>query len=256
MVIEATDLVKEYRKRRVVNGVSVRVSQGETVGLLGPNGAGKTTTFYMVTGLVRPNGGQVTLDGKDITQWPMFKRARAGIGYLPQEASIFRKLSVEDNMRLVLEMHGVKGTRADAKIDELADDLHIRRILKSDGQVLSGGERRRAEIARALATEPAFILLDEPFTGIDPVTIEELQLIIQKLRNKGIGILITDHNVEATLNITDRNYILIDGKIIAEGPGDVIRANAEVKKHYLGQGYDRVREYIENTHHQETEEDA
>lgn len=253
MVIEAHDLIKEYRKRRVVDGVSVTVRQGETVGLLGPNGAGKTTTFYMVTGLIKPNSGTVTLEGQDITRWPMYKRARAGIGYLPQEASIFRKLSVEDNMRLVLEMHGIKGAKADAKVDELADDLHIRRILKSDGQVLSGGERRRAEIARALATEPGFILLDEPFTGIDPVTIEELQVIIQKLRNKGIGILITDHNVEATLNITDRNYILIDGKIIAEGAADVIRANPDVRKHYLGQGYDRVREYFEE-HREETED--
>ena len=242
MIIEAHNLVKAYKRRRVVDDVSITVEQGEIVGLLGPNGAGKTTTFYMVTGLVRPERGRVTLDGKDLTRWPMYKRARAGIGYLAQEASIFRKLTVEDNIRLVLEMNGIRGRAASEVVDRLAEDLHITNILRSEGGVLSGGERRRAEIARALATEPKFILLDEPFTGIDPVTIEELQHIIERLKRKGIGILITDHNVEATLNITDRNYILIAGKVVAQGNAAEIRSDDLVRKHYLGEGFDRIRE--------------
>jgi lipopolysaccharide export system ATP-binding protein len=223
----------------VVNDVSFELEQGEIVGLLGPNGAGKTTTFYMITGLVRPNGGTVKFDGKSVTTWPMHRRARAGVGYLPQEPSVFRKLSVEDNIRLVLELNGVKGAAIQKKISELSEELHITRILKSVGNVLSGGERRRVEIARALATEPKFILLDEPFTGIDPVTIEEIQEIIFKLRNNGIGILITDHNVGATLRITDRNYILIDGMIIAQGTSKEIAADDHVRKHYLGQSFDK-----------------
>ncbi len=237
--ISACNLVKEYRGRRVVNDVSFELDQGEIVGLLGPNGAGKTTTFYMITGLVRPKEGSVRFDGQPVTNWPMHRRARAGVGYLPQEPSVFRKLSVEDNIRLVLELHGVKAAAIQKKIDELAEELHITRILKSVGNVLSGGERRRVEIARALATEPKFILLDEPFTGIDPVTIEEIQEIIFKLRKNGIGILITDHNVGATLRITDRNYILIDGKIIAQGTSLEIAADEHVRKHYLGQSFDR-----------------
>jgi len=235
--IHGQDLKKQYKGRTVVNGVSYEISQGEIVGLLGPNGAGKTTTFYMTTGLVRPNGGKVFFDDLDVTSWPMYKRARAGVGYLPQEPSVFRKLSVEDNLKLVLEL--AKRSRAEikAKIDELSEELHIKKILKSSGNVLSGGERRRVEIARALATEPKFILLDEPFTGIDPVTIEEIQEILFRLKRRGIGILITDHNVSATLRITDRNYILIDGKIIAEGTGREIAANDIVRKHYLGQQF-------------------
>jgi lipopolysaccharide export system ATP-binding protein len=221
----------------VVNGVSFDISTGEIVGLLGPNGAGKTTTFYMTTGLVRPNKGQVFLDDQEITRWPMYRRARAGMGYLPQEASVFRKLNVEDNIRLVLELAGRTRKQQDQKIKELADELHIGRILSSSGSVLSGGERRRVEIARALAIEPKFILLDEPFTGIDPVTIEELQGILFKLKGRGIGILITDHNVAATLQITERNYILIDGKIIASGTGGQIAADPVVRKHYLGQQF-------------------
>jgi len=191
----------------------------------------------MTTGLVCPNKGKVFLDDREITRWPMYKRAREGMGYLPQEASVFRKLNVEDNIRLVLELAGRNRKQQDAKIKELADELHIGRILGSSGSVLSGGERRRVEIARALAIEPKFILLDEPFTGIDPVTIEELQAILFKLKARGIGILITDHNVAATLRITERNYILIDGKIIASGTGNEIAADPIVRKHYLGQQF-------------------
>lgn len=234
MIIRAEGLVKEYRKRRVVDGVSIQVEQGEIVGLLGPNGAGKTTTFYMVTGLVHPNQGRVKFDSQDVTNWPMYRRARAGVGYLAQESSVFRRMTVEDNILLVLEAAGRSKAESHRKVAELAEELHITRILHSLGGVLSGGERRRVEIARALATEPKFILLDEPFTGIDPVTIEELQSIIVRLKSNGIGILITDHNVGATLGITDRNYILIDGVIIAEGDADTISSNPKVRKHYLG----------------------
>jgi lipopolysaccharide export system ATP-binding protein len=246
MRISADKLVKQYKGRRVVNSVSFNISQGEIVGLLGPNGAGKTTTFYMITGLVRPNSGTVTFDGQVVTRWPMYKRARQGIGYLPQEASVFRKLSVEDNIRLVLELHGVKGREMKTRIAELAEELHITRILKSSGNVLSGGERRRVEIARALATRPKFILLDEPFTGIDPVTIEEIQEIIFRLKERNIGILITDHNVGATLRITDRNYILIDGEIRIEGTSRQIAADEHVRKHYLGQQFDSRHDFGED----------
>lgn len=237
MTIQGRNLQKQYKGRKVVLGVNFEISQGEIVGLLGPNGAGKTTTFYMTTGLVRPNGGSVHFDDLDVTTWPMYKRARAGVGYLPQEASVFRKLTVEDNLRLVLELAKKSKAQIRAKIDELADELSIRKILQSQGNVLSGGERRRVEIARALATEPKFILLDEPFTGIDPVTIEEIQEILFRLKNRNIGILITDHNVSATLRITDRNYILIDGNIIAQGTSQEIASNEMVRKHYLGQQF-------------------
>ncbi|MCB0825549.1 MAG: LPS export ABC transporter ATP-binding protein [Armatimonadetes bacterium] len=240
MKITSTNLVKKYKGRAVVDDVSFDISTGEIVGLLGPNGAGKTTTFYMVTGLVKPDQGKVQFDEKEITAWPMHIRARAGIGYLAQETSVFRRISVADNIKLVLELQKQSKKQIQDKIDELAEELHITQILDRTAGVLSGGERRRVEIARALATEPHFILLDEPFTGIDPVTIEELQGIIRKLRNQGIGILITDHNVDATLNITDRNYILVEGKIIAEGDQDAIRSNDLVKKFYLGQGYDFI----------------
>lgn len=237
MKISAKDLEKQYKGRPVVRGVSLEVNQGEIVGLLGPNGAGKTTTFYMVTGLIRPNKGTVLLDETNVTRWPMFKRARNGIGYLPQEASIFRKLSVRDNLRLVLELAGVRGKKINDRIQELADHLHIGAFLDRSGITLSGGERRRAEIARALATQPNFILLDEPFTGIDPVTIEEIQSIIFDLKSRGIGILITDHNVAATLRITDRNYILVDGAIIAKGSGTDVAHDELVRKFYLGQQF-------------------
>jgi lipopolysaccharide export system ATP-binding protein len=235
--ITGQHLEKQYRGKPVVHDVSFTVSQGEIVGLLGPNGAGKTTTFYMTTGLVRADKGKVFLDEQDVTHWPMFRRARAGMGYLPQEPSVFRKLTVEDNIRLVLELAGVPRKAAKAKIEELVEDLHIGPIIKSLGNVLSGGERRRVEIARALATNPSFILLDEPFTGIDPVTIEEIQTIIFKLRERGIGILITDHNIAATLRITDRNYILIDGRIVKEGSGSDITSDPMVRKRYLGESY-------------------
>jgi lipopolysaccharide export system ATP-binding protein len=232
--ITGEGLKKQYKGRTVVRGVTFEISQGEIVGLLGPNGAGKTTTFYMVTGLVRPNGGRVLFDDLDVSKWPMYKRARAGVGYLPQEASVFRKMSVADNLKLVLELAGRSGKEIKEKTDSLLEELHITHIADRLGNVLSGGERRRVEIARALATEPKFILLDEPFTGIDPVTIEELQGIIQRLRGRGIGILITDHNVSATLRITDRNYILIDGEIIASGKSRDISDDPLVRKHYLG----------------------
>jgi lipopolysaccharide export system ATP-binding protein len=234
MKITATGLVKSYKKRYVVNDVNLDLNQGEIVGLLGPNGAGKTTTFYMVTGLVQPNKGAVYFDEQTVTNWPMYKRARAGIGYLPQENSIFRRLSVQDNIRLVMEMHGSSEQEIKSRIQELANELHIAHILDSQGSVLSGGERRRVEIARALATDPKFIFLDEPFAGIDPVTIEEIQQILFKLKTKGIGILITDHNVTATLKITDRNFILVDGKIIAHGTADQIKEDPLVRKYYLG----------------------
>ncbi|RYG88286.1 LPS export ABC transporter ATP-binding protein [bacterium] len=231
MKIRTENLQKSYRGRKVVDGVSFDVNMGEIVGLLGPNGAGKTTSFYMTVGLVRPNAGRVYLekDGKthDITRWPMHKRARAGIGYLPQETSVFRKLTVEDNLRLVLELAGQGRKEQKAKVEELAEELQITRVLHSTASVLSGGERRRVEIARAMATEPSFILLDEPFTGIDPVTIEEIQAILFKLRDRGIGILITDHNVAATLQITGR----------ASGTGAEISADADVRRRYLGEGF-------------------
>ncbi len=237
MKITTENLQKKYKGRQVVRGVSFNVSTGEIVGLLGPNGAGKTTSFYMTVGLVKPNGGKVFLDSQDITKWPMFKRARHGVGYLPQETSVFRKLSVRDNLLLVLELAGKSRKEQRAKVQELAEELHITEKLDLTAGVLSGGERRRVEIARAMATEPKFILLDEPFTGIDPVTIEEIQSILFKLKARGIGILITDHNVAATLRITDRNYILIDGKIVAEGTSKEIADNEQVRKHYLGQQF-------------------
>lgn len=237
MIISTHKLVKQYRGRTVVNDVSFEFGQGEVVGLLGPNGAGKTTTFYMITGLIRPNTGQVHFDDVDVTRWPMYKRSRAGVGYLPQETSVFRRLSVSDNIKLVLELVGYPSAKHEARVAELAEELHITHLLDSSANVLSGGEKRRVEIARALAATPKFILLDEPFTGIDPVTIEEIQSIIHKLRGQGIGILITDHNVAATLEITDRNYILIDGKIIAQGTASEIAANDLVRKHYLGKSY-------------------
>lgn len=204
------------------------------MGLLGPNGAGKTTSFYMTVGLVKPNGGRVLLDDQDVTKWPMYKRARNGMGYLPQETSVFRKLTVRDNLKLVLELAGKSRKEQDEKVQELAEELHITHIIDSIAGVLSGGERRRVEIARAMATEPKFILLDEPFAGIDPRTIEEIQEILFKLKSQDIGILITDHNVAATLRITDRNYILIDGAIFAKGNAKEISENKDVRKHYLG----------------------
>ncbi len=238
MTITGSGLVKRYRGRPVVNDVTFTITQGEIVGLLGPNGAGKTTTFYMVVGLVKPNAGEVKLDDVALTKMPMYQRARAGIGYLPQEPSVFRKLSVRDNLRLVLQLKGLSAAEIDKQIDYLANQLHVTHILDSQGSVLSGGERRRVEIARALATEPKFILLDEPFAGIDPKTIEEIQDIIFRLKKQGIGILITDYNVAATLRITDRNYILADGQIIAEGDRKAIVGNEQARKFYLGEQFE------------------
>lgn len=234
MQIRAEKLAKSYRGRRVVQDVSLTVDQGQVVGLLGPNGAGKTTTFYMVTGLVRPDGGKVFLDNEDITRLPMYERARKGIGYLPQESSVFRRLTVEDNLRLVLEMNGIPKKEANERIESLCEELHISALLPRQGNVLSGGERRRVEIARALAVRPKFILLDEPFTGIDPVTIEELQGIIARLKQRGIGILITDHNIAATLRITDWNVIIFSGQIHVEGNAETIANDESVKARYLG----------------------
>ncbi|MEW5884595.1 MAG: LPS export ABC transporter ATP-binding protein [Armatimonadota bacterium] len=238
MVIRAQGLQKKYRGRAVVDGVDLLIETGRVVGLLGPNGAGKTTTFYMITGLVRPNAGSVYLDEQEITSWPMYRRARSGIGYLPQEPSVFRRLTVEQNLRLVLEMQGLSRKAQEAKVETLLGEFHMAERRNNVAGVLSGGERRRVEIARALAVEPKFILLDEPFTGIDPRTIDELQEIIQELAQRGIGVLITDHNVGATLGITDWNFILVEGKIIAQGDREAIVTNPDVRKHYLGERFE------------------
>ena len=233
----AHNLVKIYGKRTVVNHVSFRVAPGEVVGLLGPNGAGKTTSFYAVVGLVRPDGGKVTLGDDDLTRDPMHVRARKGVGYLPQEPSVFRKLSVEDNIAAILELQGLdKGEAAD-KLEALLDEFNLQKVRKSMGDVLSGGERRRTEIARALASNPAFILLDEPFAGVDPIAVEDIQRIVDQLRHKGIGVLITDHNVQETLHITDRAYLLFEGKILKEGSAEELAADDTVRRVYLGQNF-------------------
>ena len=245
MKIRTENLKKRYKGRQVVSDVSFEVNSGEIVGLLGPNGAGKTTSFYMTVGLVQPNDGRIFLDETDVTKWPMYKRARAGMGYLPQETSVFRKLTVRDNLLLVLELAGKSREEQENKVKELAEELSISHILESVAGVLSGGERRRVEIARAMATEPKFILLDEPFAGIDPKTIEEIQSILFQLKARGIGILITDHNVAATLRITDRNYILVDGAIIAKGTGSEVASDELVKKHYLGSQFGFLGDTVE-----------
>ena len=233
----AHNLVKIYGKRTVVDHVSFRVAPGEVVGLLGPNGAGKTTSFYAVVGLVRPDGGKVTLGDDDLTRDPMHVRARKGVGYLPQEPSVFRKLSVEDNIAAILELQGLdKGEAAD-KLEALLDEFNLQKVRKSMGDVLSGGERRRTEIARALASNPAFILLDEPFAGVDPIAVEDIQRIVDQLRHKGIGVLITDHNVQETLHITDRAYLLFEGKILKEGSAEDLAADDTVRRVYLGQNF-------------------
>jgi lipopolysaccharide export system ATP-binding protein len=234
----AEELVKSYRGRRVVSGISLGMRQGEIVGLLGPNGAGKTTTFYMIVGLVRPNSGRVLLDGKDISSAPMYKRARMGIGYLAQEPSVFRELSVAENLRLVLEHSGLGRVDREARITALLEELGLERLRNAVGKTLSGGERRRVEIARALATSPAFILLDEPFTGVDPIAIQDIQQIVVQLKQKGIGILITDHNVQATLRITERAYIVADGEIKAAGLSDELPNDPVARQFYFGEGYD------------------
>ena len=235
--LRSENLVKIYKKRTVVNKVSVNVSQGEVVGLLGPNGAGKTTTFYMIVGMIKPNSGKVFLNNTNITELPMYKRAKMGIGYLPQEASVFRRLSVEDNIMAVLEMLDLSKTDRKMKQEKLLEELSITHIRKSKGYQLSGGERRRTEIARALATDPDFILLDEPFAGVDPIAVEDIMSIVANLKNKGIGILITDHNVHETLSIVDRGYILIEGKIFKEGKAEGLAEDEEVRKLYLGEKF-------------------
>lgn len=235
--LRSEKLVKIYKKRRVVDGASLKVSQGEIVGLLGPNGAGKTTTFYMITGMIRPESGKVFLNDEDITKVPMYKRARMGIGYLPQEASVFRKLTVEENILAVLEMTGHKKNERKEKCERLLEELGITYIRKNIGYQLSGGERRRTEIARSLATDPKFMLLDEPFAGIDPIALEDIMNIVAKLKEKEIGILITDHNVHETLSIVDSAYILINGKIFKHGNAKELAEDEEIRQLYLGEKF-------------------
>lgn len=234
MVLRTEGLVKRYGKRTVVNDVSINVRQGEIVGLLGPNGAGKTTSFYMTTGLIVPNDGHIYLDDKDITDFPVYKRARAGIGYLPQEASVFRKLSVEDNIMSVLEMTKLTRQQQLEKLEELIADFNLGKVRKNLGDQLSGGERRRTEIARCLAIAPKFIMLDEPFAGVDPIAVEEIQHVVWRLKYRNIGILITDHNVQETLTITDRAYLLFEGRILFQGKPEELAENEVVREKYLG----------------------
>ncbi len=241
MLLRAENLVKKYGARNVVNGVSFEVKQGEIVGLLGPNGAGKTTSFYMIVGLVKPYSGNVFIDSRDITSEPMFRRAKLGVGYLPQEASVFRKLSVEDNIKAILEMTKLSKNEQREKLESLLDEFGLTAKRKLMGNVLSGGERRRTEIARALATDPSFILLDEPFAGVDPIAVEDIQRIVEKLKKKNIGILITDHNVQETLSITDRAYLLFEGKILKSGSAEELAADEQVRKVYLGQNFELKR---------------
>lgn len=237
LTLRSEELVKVYKKRTVVKKVSVSVKQGEVVGLLGPNGAGKTTTFYMIVGMIKPNGGRVFLEDKEITREPMYKRAKMGIGYLPQEASVFRRLSVEDNIMAVLQMLKLSKTERKERMERLLEELSISNIRKSLGVQLSGGERRRTEIARALATTPNFILLDEPFAGVDPIAVEDIMTIVANLKHKGIGILITDHNVHETLSIVDRAYILINGSIFKDGTAEELANDSDVRKLYLGEKF-------------------
>lgn len=236
-LLHTQNLVKSYRRRRVVNGVSVSIGQGEIVGLLGPNGAGKTTTFYLTIGFIKPEAGDVLLGDRTITDLPMFKRARLGIGYLPQETSIFRKMTVADNILAVLEVQRMSRKERRERVDQLLEELQVAHVAKSKGYQLSGGERRRVEIARALATHPRFILLDEPFAGIDPKTVEEIQEIVAALKQRGLGILITDHNVRETLSITDRAYIMCDGVILKEGTSEFLANDPEARRIYLGEKF-------------------
>ena len=238
MTLSANNIVKKYGARTVVNGVSFDVSQGEIVGLLGPNGAGKTTSFYMVVGLVIPDQGSIQLDDKIITNEPMYKRAQLGVGYLPQEASVFRTLSVEDNIKAVLELTPLTPVEQKDKLESLLEEFGLTHRRKYIGSHLSGGERRRTEIARALATNPNFILLDEPFAGVDPIAVEDIQRIVEQLKTKNIGILITDHNVQETLSITDRAYLLYDGKILKSGSAEELAADEQVRRVYLGQNFE------------------
>lgn len=238
MKLHTQDICKAYRGRAVVNGVNVDVQRGEIVGLLGPNGAGKTTSFYMMVGLVKPDSGSVFLDGKEITKLPMYKRAQLGIGYLPQEVSVFRKLSVEDNIMAILEMGPLPKAEREAKLEKLLEEFSLGHVRKNLGDRLSGGEKRRTEIARALATDPKFILLDEPFAGVDPIAVEDIQAIVWELKKRNIGILITDHNVQETLSITDRAYLLFEGQILKSGTAEELAADEQVRKVYLGQNFE------------------
>lgn len=238
MILRSENLVKRYRSRTVANNVSVQVTQGEIVGLLGPNGAGKTTSFYMIVGMVKPNSGKIFLDDIDITREPMYRRAQLGIGYLPQEASVFRKLSIEDNLLAILEMTKLTKKEQQMKAERLLDEFSLQHVRKNLGDQLSGGERRRTEIARALATDPKFILLDEPFAGVDPIAVEDIQEVVSKLKQKNIGILITDHNVHETLSITDRAYLLYSGTVIKSGTAEELAADEQVRRVYLGQNFE------------------
>ena len=253
--ITTNDLVKRYRQRTVVNHVSIEVKQGEIVGLLGPNGAGKTTTFYQVVGLIKPDEGNVFLNDADITSLPMYKRAKLGIGYLPQEPSVFRKLTVEDNIMAVLQMTKMKHDERRQKLETLIREFRLEHVRKSNGDVVSGGERRRTEIARALATDPKFILLDEPFAGIDPIAVEDIQAIVARLKYKNIGILITDHNVTETLSICDRAYLLIEGKIFKHGSAEELAADEDVRRLYLGRNFElRRKDYLHEEARSDSEE--
>ena len=238
MILRSENLVKKYKNRTVANNVSVQVAQGEIVGLLGPNGAGKTTSFYMIVGMVKPNSGKIFLDDRDITNEPMYKRAQLGVGYLPQEASVFRKLIIEDNLRAVLEMTKLTKAEQDYKVESLLDEFALHHVRKNLGDQLSGGERRRTEIARALATDPKFILLDEPFAGVDPIAVEDIQSVVRKLKDKNIGILITDHNVHETLSITDRTYLLYAGEVIKSGSAEDLANDEMVRRVYLGANFE------------------
>jgi len=238
MILRAENIVKKYRKRTVVKGVSFEVNKGEIVGLLGPNGAGKTTSFYMIVGLIQPFSGKIYIDNEEITNQPVYRRAKKGIGYLAQEASVFRNLSIEDNLRAVLEMTTYTKQYQKEKLETLIDEFGLQHIRKSKGIQLSGGERRRTEIARALAIDPKFILLDEPFAGVDPIAVEDIQQIVMKLKEKNIGVLITDHNVHETLNITDRSYLLFEGSILKAGTAEELAADEVVRRVYLGQNFE------------------
>lgn len=245
MILRAEQIIKTYGKRTVVKGVSFDVRQGEIVGLLGPNGAGKTTSFYMTVGFIKPTSGHVFLNDDDITDLPMYRRAQRGIGYLPQEPSVFRKLTVEDNIRAVLEMTDLSRVQQEEKLESLLEEFNLDRVRKGLGDTLSGGERRRTEIARALATNPGFILLDEPFAGIDPIAVEDIQYIVAKLKTKNIGILITDHNVQETLSITDRAYLMFEGSILRAGTAEELASDEMVRKVYLGKHFELRRKVIE-----------